>query len=1558
MGWIGRATGRRVLLAATVCAAGALAVCSGQARIMMRSARSIGGSGQTAGTLVAANDELLTILEQAEKQLQAKDYDRAIKTIQEVLLTDGGFVGASEANRFVSVHAVANALLSGMEPEGLARYRQLYNPQAEQLYMLAQDRNDPSLLRRVARWYLNTDFGPKALDRLGQLHFDGARFSQAAHAWKQAAARVDGEQEGLLLAKTAVAMHLDGDAQAARQLAEDVRKRFGRGKAHLGGRERKLSEFLTEALALAPLQRGGLRTYDRHWPGLPGVPNGLAVMGRGEAILAPRWRYPDPGGKEGWDLLAASGDDIDSVRAMPHNNNYRLEVKPQAGYLLLERWYGNQWSRLPFPALIHPLVMEEAVIVRTDEAVVALDLYTGEVLGSTGSGLPMVREPQKNAGRQVNYGHQLRQIGDNGRYAMSGGDGKVFALGEFRPLSRRNYNPFNANTGQKPEADSSVLVALDLSRQLGLAWSTAEFRHPDEDVQALVRAGKFITAPTYRDGRVFAVAMYLQGYHLLCLDASDGSLVWSAPVSQTPPVRGNYGMFLDPLYERSSSPAVADGKVYVLTNAGVLAAFDAETGQGLWAYQYASDVNQMGRYYNPNQQQAFDPPNPVIVSRGQVLCMPADSESVFAFSAADGKKLWDASRQGQRHLSAIDETRLLLSGPDLVVLAADEKGRVEYRRDFPSMPNQPHGVTGRPAVTPSAALASVVEAGSARVYGLEWQPDSQGGFSYDMRPPLDLVSAEGVLGNLVSLEGKLIAAHSGGVCAYFGFEEAYATLTRRVETASPRERAAALFQRARVSFRSLRYDKSLADALACREALRQRPDSALAAKLKHHLYQTYVHLGNSAATPREMNEWFVKAEQAAVTQRNKLAMKVRRVRCYAAMGDLKRAARMAHDLAVIHRDEELPNVHIGAQADDAVDLGPQAKYYPGDVLAHDVLLREMIAEHGREFYAEFDAQAAEAIQAARVTKDIDAMRSVWRTWPNSKHVHEARFAAAEFLYSEAARGDAAADEDARWSLLNEAAGLLHRVAEEGGEPGRRLSARAGLVLCYAQMPGYGALAGGEAGKAMDFQREHALAGPVAFAGARGALEDLLATVKVSPARGALRRLSASISLPLRPSYSLDGEDVWVVRDQEGRAVRIGQSVVVLQGHSAYLMNTSAPDAKKAMQWRAITSVDPAQLAMQNFMGPGFRLVGGLSSDGQVLLISDRSTMRAFSTASGKALWEKSLTDLNIGSLQVMGTGDGVFVAAGNGGKVACVEIASGDVMWRAQLQGHGKSPGGPPRIRAGMVLLQNDGNKRVTCLSIEDGGRVLGEWAGKNPGAVHAEISPQGLIVLLDNGVLSVRRPGKQDMPLWTRTYKAGGYPVIVAVSAEHIAISPNMREPAIEVLATLGGKEGRVLAEWTLEDCSGQKSVAAEGVFEGGSLYVFSGAAMRMSAQRRMMWGRSTYCHALGIQRFDLSRKAGGPVWSTALDTAGGQPVFPLEPVVGRDHVLLMGMHTNIRFPLHAWILNKSTGTVAEKLDLLDGANDPQARQRRQVALGMPVMTNRQLLVETYDGVDVFGGP
>jgi outer membrane protein assembly factor BamB len=1483
--------------------------------------------------LVNADEELIAFLAEAERLVKDGAYSRAIQILQALVARgDSGFVPVDTA-RYFGLGTKATEIIGRMGPEGLKFYRGLHDGEAQAIFDKAVSTGDLGLFHRVVRQYLHTSFGARAVDELGARYFDMGRFAQAAYCWRQALGlRPAWVSQGLLLARIACASHLAGDSAEAQEALQTLRKDFPNAREILAGRSENVVGFVETFLKTpsAALRQQG--EVSRNWPGLGGVPTGLAVMPDCDVVLVPRWvRRADGDSPDGFGLmtrLMASGP----LAELPGRRIAAAKVR--CGHVRAELNQSGQQMVLHLPGVIHPVVAGNNVIYRTDDQVVACDLLTGEQLWRV-DGLPMVRSDalmiRPYSGSYYYYGSVNQAVGDSGRYMLTAGDGKVFVRYGFLP-AMRDMSSMMQMMGRDPNlakmmSDTSALAAIGVGDARGgqVLWRIGSGVGDNE----VVSAGTFASPPTYHAGRLYVVMFHAYRYYMVCLDAETGRAVWRTAICQPPTTSSTYYGYegLGIRTQRCSPPAVSDGRVFALPNIGVLVALDAEAGQPLWAYHYESVLNPSGSTRGSSAY-ALDPGarsvNPVIVSGRRVVILPSDSDSVVAVRCDDGTQLWRAGRSGLSDLSAIDGDRFLLSGPGLAVLSAEGK---ELHRAAPA-----DAVIGRPAVTRSAALAS----GSGKIYRLDLK-------SYELTKT-DLGDADGLLGNLVSTGDALIAANPAGLCAYFRLEVIRARLDERISGADPQTRARLLFRKAQLAFNAKAFDDAMKDLIAGRELARQLEDTALAEQMRTWIYRSLVALGNCASDGQKMRAYFEKGLEIAATAQEQAHMKLRLAKVYEKTGELSAVAALEQEISESFGSEELVDVQIGAEADQVVRFGEGTQRYSGKELGQKII-RKLLEVHGRGPYAEFDRIASQALTAAKAAKDPAAMQAVYDRWPNSTSADGALYSAAE-AYADMAKASGGAQAD---KYLQEARNLLSIVAKMSDSP-LRLAAGAAMAVLYAR--------NGKIVTAGDWCDKVRLAHgfdarmQVEFSDVRGGLGDILAKVQrgqMMPAREQDVEVGF-IDPPLQEVFFIADETVRLLRDQEFRPVRLGEKLLALQGDRAILLDTSAQDTKTAVAWSALAPIESAQMASTSGY-PGYLVAAGLSGDRNIVVIAAQNEARGYDVKSGKVVWQRGMSALGVSATQkVFSVGEGVLLVADSAGRLVCLDVASGDVRWEAFVRGGTRVPSCPPVIGAGVVLVSYDMHRRLTCFDLASG-RIVRTWQSGAGAGIQAYIVPTGFMVFMDDTNLAVYEiqapPGgrkRLDEPVWQRTFaeRTGG--AILGVSEDLVAVWPGGESSRIEVYSLTGGSSP--VAVFSARNIGENPGRPVAAVIDGENIYAL--CSMGAGGGRNLVIGRYSSSKALSVQKFSLSSRE--LAWQKDLVADPKTSVLVMPPVVGRNHlaITLVRLDENRTGELH--VLDAAGGQ--HKIETID----LKARNDKAISLGSAVMTSGRLCFETCEGIKVYG--
>ena len=1489
--------------------------------------------------LMHVDDEMAGYLRTAAEDIKAGKYDQAIQILQALIQRPESGFYAEPSNRFVSMRIKANEMVGAMGDKGLNLYRALYDPQAKRLYDEAMASDCPELnLRRLGERYLHTTWGPKALETLAEVYFDRASFAQAAGCWRQLlSGMAPGPARGAILAKVAAALSMGGLAEDARLAGEQVRKDYSNVSVEMGGASESLVAFLDRVAKLGPPASDENLSGPAGWPGLGGLADGLGRMSECDVVLAPQGQWPS---QKPEDL---AGDDLTSrlqaggAMYLSGSNSYKGYVQPgrqtirlRDGHLQMRTLINNgnstaAGSEVILPPMLHPVVAGGRVFIRTEERVVSLDMLTlGDAWESVS--LPMVRKLNKLPNVNVYFGGGYQYIGDNGRYAMTIGGGKLFTVYDYLP-NNNNLRYIRQQAGAVADLDEgSCMSALSIKGQCMVLWSVGR-GSGDSDV---LRGGMFLTAPTYYAGRLYTVVHYLESYVLVCLDAETGKSIWRCPIAQAPAMVGgmSYQLGAEAQLAIGSPPAVADGRVFVTTNAGAIAALDAETGEPIWGYQYDSKINVASQRYMRSsvysgRTAVWMPGNPVIVSRGLVVCLPADSESVLVLDAETGRPKWSKSRRNQFDLTAIDADRILLSGQGLLVYRISDGAQLNAAGDRdPGDMN----IFGRPAVTGRRVLASSL----GKIYSMDLK-------TYAINT-MELAKANGMLGNLISVDGKLMASSMLGVCTYFSYDLAHTELTRRIEQSPPELRAPLLLQRAQLAFDAKRFSQALEGLLACRKLAGDQRDDQMAAQLPHLLYRTYVALGNHAANDDEMKRMFDLVDTVASTVQEKAHMRLRMAKYFERRGQYSQAAAIAQEIADSYGDEDLVDVEIGPNADDSVRFSQGQMTQPGKKIAGDYI-HKLIEIYGRGCYEKFDALAKAELDAARAEGSPERILAVEKRWPASIWADDSLFYYAEAGYLKARQDPNSGEVD-----LANACRQLDRVFRSAGSE-RRVSAGAALALIYTRGQWFTS-----ARNVVADLRKCDGETKVSFADIQGKLGDVLKLIESGQGEQSDRPL-ADVSIirpPLVEKFAIKGDSAHILFDQDYRPLRVDDRVAMISEGDAIMLNV-AGDRGEA-EWKTPAGIDRTGTDRPASLPPGMRLMGALSRDRRILVVADRKSARGIDVNNGKIGWNAEYAggEVGLGSFYCMGAGQGVLVLADTAGKVVCLDIANGKKLWANKLTGgRSRLPLGSPRIGGGLVLFRTDGGRTVTALSLSRQGRVVGSWSGKQ--ASDIAVTEDGIMLMMIDGELTAREAESIDKPIWKVSYDANKNPGIIGVANDMLAVARDASGGLVDVLSILGG--GRRFASLEPGPIGGSPGIAIEAAFDHGQLFMLCAAGLTMP--RRGQYGQITNARGLGLQKFNLAD--GKRLWSRDIENTAMFYPNVLPMVVGRNHVAVSAKHYQPGQNCCVYVIDSQTGQDVQKIDFGSAAADINEQRRRQ-AMGPPVMTNGRLVVETGEGVSVNG--
>ncbi|MCK4623950.1 MAG: PQQ-binding-like beta-propeller repeat protein, partial [Phycisphaerae bacterium] len=1271
-----------------------------------------------------------------------------------------------------------------------------------------------------------------------------------------------------------------------------------------GGRDENVVKFAQRMLAKSPpLDEVH---YKEGWPSLAGAPDSVAVMSPARPVLNPRWSTLDG------DI--ASNPDINTISSFFPNQPRRASQTPtkvllREGRVIFIRRVGNKNREMVVPAMIHPIVVGKTVLYRAARGVVAIDLPTGETWETID--FPLFHNKKSSGSRRVYYGSSpSMRIEDRGLWTVTAGGGRVFAIGGFPQRQAYYVHMGWGRSAPQQSADTSVLTAFSISNQGRMLWQIGG----GEGDSALIRGAKFLTAPTYVAGRLYTIVEYTQSHYLVCLNAENGRMVWETMIAQMPMQASRYGRYRNNRQDRTSPPAVSGGKVFVVTNAGVIAAFDTDTGRSLWAYQYQRNLG------------LSVPPNPIVVTRGRAICLPADCGNLLALQTDTGRLDWSVDRRNQRDLTAVDGSRLLLSGDGMIVIDA-VNGQDVWKAEELS------GVHGRPAVTTDSILAS----GRGEIIRV-----SLADFSVS-RPPL--VDSGSILGNLICVDGKMIAANAAGLSAYFAFEDTHTDLTDRIKKVPPEKIPDLLYRRAVNAFSAGHPQIALVDLLKTRQAAEERGNNVLLSKTSQMLYRTYVSLADhKASNSSVMLDLYNKAHEYAYSDRSRGEMLMRLAKYYSKNGAVVRAVELAHEVTEKYPKVDLADVQIGADADGFVRDTVDTKRFVGYELGNR-MIKDLISRHGRECYSVFDTKAASALTDAVASDDPDAMVRVADTYRHSTSAPLALLRAAESRYRQALRLKSPADRKS----LSLAGRDIARLMREYRDSGLNASAELGMAMIYQRVSPrlmWLGLRGLET-LSPDIR--------ASFADVSGQTGDILKrlTAQLPPPRTITTNLPGPITAPLKQIFrGPKSEATVILRGDDGQPVRCDESLFLLFGGGIIRFNPAAATFEEAIQWKTAAVMDTRNIFRTS---TPYVLRSGLTDDSTVLVVAfHRGGIIGADAKTGKVLWRRSSSEKIVSRLHSTTMGGNRLVVQTYEGKIIVLDMHNGKETWEGRVSSGRVNWSAPPQITSGeessksggiLLVSHSRGNTKQAVAFDMSTGKLLGRISMSRNGQAH--LTPEGLILVCNGKSLRLIEPVLGiDRSIWSIDMPSGQ--AIIGATDTHVIVSPAVGSNVVELRSLTDN--GRIVRTF---QCKSSTPIGA--VIVGNRLYVITDT--RAYLRHLPVTGRISEGMAATLNAFELT--SARMLWSADLMAQPARSVrtFIMPLQVGQNHLCTTIKERGHRNSPVAMIIETTEGKIVQKLTLPDanGINRAQ-RYARSALLSSPAITAGRLVVETHNGLEVYG--
>ena len=616
-----------------------------------------GGANEGPSVFAKAARDQVQRLGVARQLVQHGRYAEAVRALGAILDSpEDNFLPERSGPVHRSLKSEAQQMLRDMPPAGAELYELQFGARARQMLDEAIAGGSVAGLTEVSRRFFHTAAGYEATFLLGLDHLDHGRALAGALVLKRLRdqCRVADQFEPALSIALATCWLRAASPKEARQTLAALRAKHPDARIKIGDRQSPLlasddaaTAWLSEVVGVAAATQ--VPGVD-HWAMVRGNPARSAVADGGEPLLSMRWRVPT--------------SDHPFIEAMLQE-------------LRADEEDHEQWM-LPG---VHPLVVNDVVLMRTTRNLLAVDFNSGKRLwegppsedpfeAMLNSGL---QEPQGyngpggyHPGQRIEQDLRIRMFSD-ATYGTLSSDGQcVFAVEDLQiETANAGRNLFVTGARHNEETGPRAynrLAAYDI-RTGRLKWhlggSAEEFNLP--------LAGRFFLGPPLPlMDQLFVLAESRGEIRLVALDGKTGNPLWTQQLADV-----DRDILNDPLRRLAGvSPSYADGILVCPTGNKSIVALEAATRSLLWGYTYTAENDQSQQQAMFFAMQSMPDANvnlrwtdsSVVIADGYVLATPVDSNEMHCLKLADGALCWTEPRQDDLYLACTHDKKVVLVG--------------------------------------------------------------------------------------------------------------------------------------------------------------------------------------------------------------------------------------------------------------------------------------------------------------------------------------------------------------------------------------------------------------------------------------------------------------------------------------------------------------------------------------------------------------------------------------------------------------------------------------------------------------------------------------------------------------------------------------------------------------------------------------------------------------------------------------------------------------------------------------------------------------------------------
>jgi outer membrane protein assembly factor BamB len=736
-----------------------------------------GGEELIDSLFLPADRATLQQLSRARKWLAEGHYSDAIQCLDRILESPDDYF--FQPDKQVPIHrslkAEAQRLLGQMPPAGRELYELHSGRRAQRILDEALASGDAAKLADVSGRYFHTRAGYEATYLLGLYDLDhGLPLAGALTLRRLRDAPDGGSRFEPALTLAMAAGWLDAGApDVAQQALVALKAERSKLPLTIGGRQVSWFDKDAEAAAWLTQLIGSQRTS----------PAALAdrwLMFRGDAAR----NVAAAGGAPLLDMCwrVATLMDVEHAAEVEEGLHQRQQLYQENGEVVLSG--------------LHPLVVDNLVLMRDLRTLLAIDFRTGKRLWEVPADDPLEGLASKSRENDMAWRQSFpwmvsmlaQRVWEDGTYGTLSSDGRyVFSIEDLSLAPNLNGNPGGGLVfiggpfggvmrvpGGSNHGPSNRLAASDLHAGGKRVW---QIGGPAGGPFALRQAGSiFLGPPLPLRGQLFVLAEVNDEIRLLALDAETGNTLWS---QQLAVVQRN--VFPDALRRSAGlSPSYADGILICPTGAGAVVAIDLATRSLRWGYRYGREKNP-----NPVRQQQFmamqfggyanGAPTPrwldgtATIVDGRVLITPPETDAMYGLNLVDGEPLWEPlPRQDDLYLACVHAGKVVLVGRHGLHAVNLSDGKPAWEgRSVPlpagSAPSGRGFLTGNCYYLPlSSAEVAAVDLDAGKIVQTS-------------------KSREGSIpGNLVCYQGKVISQSWDGLEVYFQADALREEISRRL----------------------------------------------------------------------------------------------------------------------------------------------------------------------------------------------------------------------------------------------------------------------------------------------------------------------------------------------------------------------------------------------------------------------------------------------------------------------------------------------------------------------------------------------------------------------------------------------------------------------------------------------------------------------------------------------------------------------------------------------------------------------------------------------------------